>query len=133
MSLSHILILDDDVAAALVTRYGLVRFLGAKVDVQIATSPETAWLRCCHELVDLVIVEPAPHNYAATAFVKALCAEHPQIPVLVLTAYDTPLLRRTMRELGITSYLTKSVDLATLARTVTAIVESVPSDTVPAI
>ena len=114
----HILIVDSDPAAALVTQRGLQRLLEPAVDVEIAASPGAAWLRCLREPVDLVIVDPNAASGAASALVKALHADRPDIHVLVLTAYDTPRLRMQMRSLGIQNYLAKPVDLTDLSREV---------------
>ena len=114
----HILIVDSDPAAALVTQRGLQRLLDPAADVEIAASPGAAWLRCLHEPVDLVIVDPSAASGAESALVKALLVDRPDIHVLVLTAYDTPRLRTQMRKLGIQDYLAKPVDLTDLSQAV---------------
>lgn len=118
MEHQHILIVDNDPAAALVTQRGLQRLLATPVDIEIAPSPGAAWLRCLREPVDLVIVDPDSVSGAASALVKALQADRPDIGVLVLTAYDTPRLRTQMRTLGVENYLAKPVDLTDLSQAV---------------
>jgi DNA-binding NarL/FixJ family response regulator len=105
----------------MVTQRGLQRLLDTAV-VEVAPSPRAAWLRCLREPVDLVIVDPTPEVSAASALVKALCADRPNIRVLVLTAYDTPRLRSQMRTLGVRSYLAKPIGLADLGQEVRAVV-----------
>ncbi|MBK9714006.1 MAG: response regulator [Kouleothrix sp.] len=119
----HILIVDNDPTAALVTQRGLQRLLDAsKAEVEIAPSPGAAWLRCLREQVDLLIIDPSPESGAASALVKALHVDRPDIPVMVLTAYDTPRLRAQMRTLGVQNYLAKPVDLHDLGQAVQLVV-----------
>jgi DNA-binding NarL/FixJ family response regulator len=114
----HIVIVDSDPAAGLVTQRGLEVLLGSEALVDLAPSPGAAWLRCIRDSVDLVIVDPSPQDRGAAALVKALHDERPYIPVLVLTAYDTPRLRAQMRALGVHHYLAKPVDLLELKQSV---------------
>lgn len=119
----HILIVDSDPTAALVTQRGLQRLLDAsKAEVEVAPSPGAAWLRCLREQVDLLIIDPSPESGAASALVKALHVDRPDIPVMVLTAYDTPRLRAQMRTLGVQNYLAKPVDLHDLGQAVQLVV-----------
>lgn len=114
MSRHQIVIVDNDPAAALVTQRGLERLFQAGVDVSIAT-PAAALVRCVGESVDLVIVDPAPSNPGPLSLIKSLREQAPRISILVLTAYDTPGLRRAMRPFDIQRYLAKPVDLPILA------------------
>jgi two-component system OmpR family response regulator len=112
----HMLIVDSDAVAALVTQRGLQAALGAAAEVTVAPSAGAAWLHCRRVNFDLVIVDPSPPDRAAGALVKALCAERPDIPVLVLTAMDTPRLRAEMRTLGVRHYFAKPLMLRELER-----------------
>ncbi|GIW03332.1 response regulator [Roseiflexus sp.] len=123
-NLQHILVVDNDPVAAMVTQQGLQRLLGKDVEVALAPSPGAAWLRCMREAVDLVIVDPSPPSRAAAALIKALHDERPHIPVVVLTAYDTPRLRTQMKRLGVRYYLAKPVELAELKNTVSGVLAS---------
>jgi two-component system, OmpR family, response regulator len=114
MHTHHILIVDNDLAAATVTQYGLQRAFGDAAAIEIAPSPGVAWLRTNKEPIDLLIVDPSAWSHAATVLIKALHGEPTAVPVVVLTAYDTPRLRREMGSLGITHYLAKPVDLSEL-------------------
>jgi DNA-binding NarL/FixJ family response regulator len=116
----HMLIVDSDAAAALVTQRGLQAALGAAAEVTLAPSAGAAWLRCKRARFDLVIVDPSPPNRAAGALLKALVAERPDIPVLVLTSMDTPGLRAEMRALGVRHYFAKPLMLRELERGVRA-------------
>ena len=112
--LQHMLIVDSDAVAALVTQRGLQAALGSAAEVTIAPSAGSAWLQCRRSNFDLVIVDPSPPDRAAGALVKALRAERPDIPVLVLTAMDTPRLRAEMRALGVRHYFAKPLMLREL-------------------
>ncbi len=123
-NLQHILVVDNDPVAAMVTQQGLQLLLGKDVEVSLAPSPGAAWLRCMRESVDLLIVDPSPPGRAAAALIKALHDERPHIPVVVLTAYDTPRLRSQMKRLGVRHYLAKPVELAELKNTVSSVLAS---------
>jgi two-component system OmpR family response regulator len=124
MARPHILIVDRDATAALVTQRGLQRLLDTVADVEVAASPGAAWLHCLRDHVDLLIVDPAPESGASAALIKALHADLPQLPVMILTAYDTPRLRTQMRTLGVQGYLAKPVDLEDLGRAVRAVMQA---------
>ncbi|WP_232282813.1 MULTISPECIES: response regulator [unclassified Roseiflexus] len=123
-NLQHILVVDNDPVAAMVTQQGLQLLLGKDVEVSLAPSPGAAWLRCMRESVDLLIVDPSPPGRAAAALIKALHDERPHIPVVVLTAYDTPRLRSQMKRMGVRHYLAKPVELAELKNTVSGVLAS---------
>jgi DNA-binding NtrC family response regulator len=112
----RILVVDGDTTPALVTQRGVQVMLGDAATVTIASSPGVAWLACVRDRVDLVVVDPRPEDRGAWALVKALHEERPEIPVFVLTAYDTPRLRMEMRVLGVRQYLAKPATLQEIAR-----------------
>jgi two-component system, OmpR family, response regulator len=114
----RILIVDDDPTAALVTQRGLQFLLGSDVEVHVAPSAGAAWMRCLREPLNLLIVDPAPHDHAAWALIKALREQSPHIPLLVLTAYDTVGLRAKMRALGVRHYLAKPATIQELEQAV---------------
>ena len=114
------LIVDSDAVAALVTQRGLQAVLGSAAEVILAPSAGAAWLRCKRATFDLVIVDPSPPDRAAGALVKALRTERPDIPVLVLTAMDTPGLRAEMHALGVRHYFAKPLMIRELERGVRA-------------
>ncbi len=111
MSARYIEIVDNDPTAALVTQRGLQFLLDSEAEVSVAPSADAAWLRCLSEEVDLLIIDPNPQSRDTTSLVKALRAYRPNLPVLVLTAYDTPRLRSQMQMLGVQHYVAKPVDL----------------------
>lgn len=126
MQPSHVLIIDRDLPAALVTQRGLQRAVGASVDVDATPASAASWLRPGHAPLDLLILDPAPDSRAAAGLIKALRKLRPGLPVLVLTAYDTPRLRREMNELGVRDYLAKPVDLPELERRVRSMLGLAP-------
>lgn len=114
MPVRQIYIVDDDPAAALITQRGLQMMLDDRFSIAVSSSPNAAWLACATGNVDLLIVDPNPHGNAAVSLVRAVRAFRPYIPVLVLTAYDTPGLRVKMRDLGVARYVAKPIDLREL-------------------
>ncbi len=125
---SHILIVDSDPTVALVTQRGLQRILASEATIEIAPSPDDAWTQCLCGTVDLLIVDPSPESGPAATLVKSLYASHRDIPVLVLTAYDTPRLRTQMRSLGVRHYLAKPVELRDLGQSVRMVVSPSTSE-----
>ncbi|WP_129673646.1 response regulator transcription factor [Candidatus Chloroploca sp. Khr17] len=121
MPVRQIYIVDDDPAAALITQRGLQTMLGERFSVWVAPSPNAAWLSCAMGNVDLLIVDPNPHTNGALSLIRVAQAFRPDIPVLVLTAYDTPGLRARMRELGVDRYVAKPIELRELVPIVKAI------------
>ncbi|HMO57438.1 MAG TPA: response regulator [Roseiflexaceae bacterium] len=122
MAVPHILIVDNDPAAALVTQRGLQMLIGSEATIDLAHSAGAAWLSCVRGEVSLLIVDPGGTDRSTAALVKALHNERPNLPVLVLTAYDTPRLRNQMRNLGVKFYLAKPIDLPELHKIVTVAV-----------
>lgn len=117
-----ILIVDADPYAAHVTRAIAARTIPGAV-FEIAATPEVA--RASVELghPDMLIIDPSPHSPAAGELIAALKQRWPDIRVLVLTAAPTPLLRRTMRNLGVDAYLEKPVPLPRLAEELRTVLE----------
>jgi two-component system, OmpR family, response regulator len=114
----RILIVDSEPAVALVTQRGLQVLLGRDTEVSVALSVSAAWMHCLSEPIDLLIIDPAPHDRTAWALIQALHEQSPPIPVLVLTAYDTVGLRMKMQGLGVRHYLAKPATLHELEQAV---------------
>lgn len=124
--MSHILIVDGDPMAALVTQHGLQRLVAQDAEIEVAASPDAARARCQGDQIDLLIIDPSSESSAATMLLKDLQRTHPTMAVLVLTAYDTPRLRSQMRSLGVQHYLAKPVELHDLGAAVRALVAGRP-------
>lgn len=108
--------------AAFVTQHGLQRLLVPVAKVEIAASAGDARARCLHEPIDLLIIDPASTIGAGAELVGELHSRRPELPVLVLTAYDTPRLRSQMRALGVEYYLAKPVELQDLSESVRLVI-----------
>jgi DNA-binding response OmpR family regulator len=120
MPAKYIQIFDEDPAAALITQRGLQAMLGDRLTITVAPSANAAWLACARGNVDLLIVDPGVRNGSATALIRAVRSYRPHIPILVLTAYDTPGMRTHMRNLGVAYYAAKPIELRDLLPSVTA-------------
>lgn len=127
MALRQIHIVDDDPVAALITQRGLQTLLSGRSNVIIDPNPNAAWMACANYGVDLLIVDPSPHVSGVTSLLRAVRTFRPSIPILILTAYDTPGLRAKIRNLGIERYVAKPVDLQELLPTVAAALASAPT------
>jgi len=121
MPVRQIYIVDDDPTAALITQRGVQATLGDRFNVVVASSPNAAWLACATGNVDLLIVDPSPHASGVLSLLRAVKAFRPNIPVLILTAYDTPGLRAKMRDLAVERYVAKPIELRELLPIVTAV------------
>lgn len=64
--------------------------------------------KCPH--LDLVLLDYFMPNTDGFELVSALCRRHPQIPVIILSAADDPVLMRKLLELGAAGYLSKATD-----------------------
>lgn len=126
MPLKHIHIVDDDPVAALITQRGLQTLLSGRSNVTVDPTPNAAWMACASYSVDLLIVDPSPHVTGVTSLLRAVRTFRPSIPILILTAYDTPGLRAKIRGLGIERYVAKPVDLQELLPTVSAALAAAP-------
>jgi DNA-binding NarL/FixJ family response regulator len=128
MPLRYIHIVDNDPTAALVTQLGLQARLKTEAEVTIAATPRHTqhFNGPDMEAVDLLIVDPGSQSQAATRLIRTLQTDCPQTTVLVLTAYDSPLLRTQMRSLGVQHYLAKPVDLFDLEQVVRQALQSIP-------
>jgi two-component system, OmpR family, response regulator len=127
VAVQQIEIFDDDSAAALITQRGLQALLGRTVMVSIASSANDAWLACARGNVDLLILDPSPRSGGAVALLRAVRAYRPDLPVLVLTAYDTPGLRARMVLEGVGTYAAKPIDLRELAPMVRDLLQRGPA------
>jgi DNA-binding response OmpR family regulator len=127
MAPRQIHIVDDDPVAALITQRGLQTLLSGRSSVTVDPTPNAAWMACASYSVDLLIVDPSPHVSGVISLLRAVRTFRPSIPVLVLTAYDTPGLRAKIRGLGIDRYVAKPVDLQELLPTVSAALAAAPS------
>jgi DNA-binding NarL/FixJ family response regulator len=118
MAQQHIIIIDSDPVAALVTAQGLQRMLAPDARVTTAPSAGASRLNCQEERIDLLIIDPNQQSQAATTLIRDLHNYQPEATVLVLTAYDTPRLRHQMQALGVQHYVAKPIELRPLAATV---------------
>jgi DNA-binding NarL/FixJ family response regulator len=128
MPLRYIQIVDSDPTAALVTRLGLQALLKPEVEVTVAASPLSDEEHATHNgnggELDLLIVDPGAQFQAATRLVRTLRHGCPHTPVLILTAYDSPLLRSQMQALGVRHYLAKPIDLFELEQVVREVLDT---------
>jgi DNA-binding response OmpR family regulator len=123
MPAKNIHIFDEDPSAALITQRGLQAMLGDRFAITVAPNANAAWLACARGNVDLLIVDPGVRSGPATSLIRAVRSYRPHIPILVLTAYDTPGMRSRMRALGVASYAAKPIELRDLLPSVTAVLQ----------
>lgn len=117
----HILIIDNDPAAALVTARGLQRLLTSDIEVTIAESAQAALNLNIETPLDLLIIDPSPQLQATSALISKVRSDSPKTTILVFTGHDTPRLRKHMNGLGVQHYLNKSVNIQQLSTTVSTL------------
>jgi DNA-binding NarL/FixJ family response regulator len=100
--------------AALVTKLGLQAQMRHEAEIVVKAAIDSNQQTRDQHAADLLIVDPGAQHQAATSLVKTLQRDWPEAVVVILTAYDSPLLRNQMRSLGIQHYLTKPIDLLDL-------------------
>ncbi|NOK60630.1 MAG: response regulator [Chloroflexi bacterium AL-W] len=118
MVLHQIAILDKDSTAAWITQRGLQGLLQEEAEVVVMPSFDVMCEYCSQGRVDLAIVDPGPQGRTMSNALKTLRLDYRHIPVLVLTAYDTPHLRSQMRDFTVQEYLAKPLDLREVAHVV---------------
>lgn len=118
MVLHQIAILDKDSTAAWITQRGLQGLLQEDAEVVVMPSFDVMCEYCAQGRVDLAIVDPGPQGRTLSKALKTLRLDYQHIPVLILTAYDTPHLRSQMRDFTVQEYLAKPLDLREVAQVV---------------
>jgi DNA-binding NarL/FixJ family response regulator len=127
----HIIIVDNDPAAALVTARGLQRLLKpSQVQITVTASAQNILQQGVSEngAIDLLIIDPNLQLQAASTLIEQLRKKYPLLPVLVLSAKDTPGVQKSMLALGVQNYLAKSIDLDKLAQTVSQLLDPVTNE-----
>jgi DNA-binding response OmpR family regulator len=114
---STILLVDDDVE--------LLKALKKFLRKQGYTVSTAAWPAEAAELMsggtvpfDLLITDLRMPAISGFTFVRAFRATHPQIPVIVLTAFANPPTRAAVADLGAVACLEKPVDTNLLKETI---------------
>ncbi len=74
------------------------------------TDPVAALEWCLANEPDLVLVDYMMPTLSGTELVKRFRAHHPDVPVLMITAYHETALRHEALKIGVTDFLTKPID-----------------------
>src|SRR4051812_40683506 len=88
----HILILDANASAALVTRAGVQRVV-PQASIASESTPENAWASAQTHKPDLLILDPAPAELASAWLVQNIKTAYPDIHIIVLASAPTSTLR----------------------------------------
>jgi len=105
----HILIIDADAGAAQTTR-ALVARVTANATLAVEATLERGRVCLQHHMVDALIIDPAPHDLAATRLIAWVTTEHPAVRVIVLASTVPWAVRHQIKALGIAGYLEKHTD-----------------------
>jgi DNA-binding NarL/FixJ family response regulator len=112
---THVLIVDANRSAAHVTQAIVARPLpGATLTV--VHTLEDAWRDLQGHRPDVLLLDPARDQLAATRLIQYAMEECRHVRVVVLASAPTLTLRRTMQALGVEIYLEKPALLERLAQ-----------------
>ena len=102
--MQHVLVIDDDPAVTSLLKRGLSY---ERFDVETASDGEEAFARARERYPDLVILDIMMPGMDGLEVLRRLRAGDPQLPVLMLTARDTPADEVLGLEHGADDYVTK--------------------------
>jgi len=109
-----ILIVDDEPAA----RYGLRRALESNYRVAEADSAEAAREALTRERPDLLLLDVVLPGQSGIEFLRWMCEQGSEIPVLIVSALDTAKTAVEALQLGAADYLVKGFELEELRQRV---------------
>ena len=102
--MSHILILEDEVEIAEIIAIALKRDCHTS---QIAPTAQAAGQHLAREAYDLLLLDVGLPDINGFDYLKILRAQHPRLPVIMLTAQDEETDRILGLELGADDYIGK--------------------------
>lgn len=114
----HLLVVDDDPAVRSLLRRG---FTYEGYSVAVASSGEEALTSAQSTLPDLVVLDVTMPVMDGLEVCRQLKQEHPELPILMLTARDSPADEIAGLDLGADDYVTKPFDLDVLTARVRAL------------
>lgn len=76
-----------------------------------------------HTPIHMVLTDLKMPQMDGFELVTHLRNHHPQVPIMVMTAFGTPEMEANLRVLGVTHYIEKPIDLADLCRSMTDVLE----------
>jgi len=127
-----ILIVDDDKTFLLSLVEGL-RAHDQEFEIRTAENGKIATQILKEESVDLIITDlkmPVMDGFELLAYMSS---HHPRIPVIVMTAYGTPVIENSVSHLGAIRYLEKPLDFDLLVDNIYSIVKPFDDVDVPGI
>ena len=130
--MSIILIVDDDKNFLLSLVEGL-KAHDSEFEIRTATNGKIAAQIISDEYVDLVITDlkmPVMDGFELLAYMSS---HFPRIPVIVMTAYGTPVIENSVSHLGAIRYLEKPLDFDLLVENIYKSVELHDSSYIPGI
>jgi len=132
LAVSIVLIVDDDKNFLLSLVEGL-RAYDNEFDIRTATNGKIASQIIRDEYVDLVITDlkmPVMDGFELLAFMSS---HYPRIPVIVMTAYGTPVIESSVSHLGAIRYLEKPLDFDLLVENIYKSIDLHDSSYIPGI
>lgn len=94
-----------------------------ELEIAEAQSLDEALAAIAHPSADLLILDLKMPGMDGLSGLARIRAEHPAIPVMVVTALDDPATVRNVAALGAAGFLSKSAPLATIAQAIAAVLD----------
>ncbi|HMA33005.1 MAG TPA: response regulator [Chloroflexia bacterium] len=121
--LPQILIVDDD-PQFFAMLYDALTLGEPRYDVSGAATADLALDSLQHTTFDLVLVDYRLAGRDGLELLTELRIQEPTLPVIMITGYPRPELRRRAEALGIAAFLMKPVSVSELRRTVQQVLKS---------
>ncbi len=113
----HLLVVDDEKKIAQLIHHMLTKF-GYKITSMSDSTEALAWFRDNHHHIDMVITDMSMPKITGLSLAKQMLQLRPNIPIILCTGYSEGLNEEQAKELGISAFLLKPLDLKALAQTV---------------
>ncbi|NDY41617.1 response regulator [Dissulfurirhabdus thermomarina] len=111
--MKHVLIVDDEESLLLTLQEGLQAY-SDQFRVITARDGQEAVYTLSHKPVDLVVTDLKMPKMGGLRLLAYMSRNHPEVPVIVMTAYGTHEIERQIEELGYDRYLEKPLDFDVL-------------------
>jgi YesN/AraC family two-component response regulator len=112
-----ILVVDDEKSLVYSLRQALVWELPDS-EVETAYSGEEALSKLADTSYDLILADVRMPGFDGIALIRGVRYLDPRVPVILMTGFGSPALRREAAQLGVDHYIDKPFDVAELMDTI---------------
>jgi DNA-binding NtrC family response regulator len=111
----NILLVDDDRNLVTTLSYGLRKAMGETISVAVCFSALEALSILATQTVDVVVSDFDMPGLSGFEFLSRIRQDHPEMILVLITAYGTDALEEEVRQLGM-GYITKPFEPSSLAQ-----------------